>query len=78
MLRRIRNRLTYANVVSSMALFVALGGVSYAAVKLPKNSVGPTQIKKNAVTGSKVRNSSLTGSDVRNSSLRGADGRTAR
>ncbi len=73
MLRRTRNRLTYANVVASMALFVALGGVSYAAVKLPKNSVGSTQIKKNAVTGSKVRNSSLTGSDVKNSSLRGGD-----
>ncbi len=40
MLREVRSRLTYANVVASMALFVALGGVGYAAVKLPKNSVG--------------------------------------
>lgn len=73
MLRRIRGRLTYSNVVASMALFIALGGVSYAAVTLPKNSVGSTQIKQNAVTGSKVKSSSLTGSDVKNSSLTGGD-----
>ena len=73
MLRRIRSRLTYSNVVASMALFIALGGISYAAVKLPKNSVGSSQIRKNSVTGSKVKNSSLTGSDVKNSSLTGSD-----
>lgn len=73
MFRRIRSRLTYANVVGSMALFIALGGVSYAAATLPKNSVGSTQIKKNAVTGAKVKNSSLTGADVRNRSLTAAD-----
>lgn len=32
--------------VGYLALFVALGGVSYAAVALPKNSVGSAQIKK--------------------------------
>jgi len=73
MLRGIRSRMTYANVVASLALFIALGGVSYAAVKLPKNSVGAVQIKKNAVTGSKVKNSSLTGADVRDKSLTAAD-----
>ncbi len=73
MLRRIRSRLTYSNVVASMALFVALGGASYAAVKLPKNSVGGAQIKKNAVSGAKVRNDSLGGWDVRNGTLRGGD-----
>lgn len=73
MLRGTRSRLTYANVMSTLGVFIALGGVSYAAVKLPKNSVGSTQIKKNAVTGSKVKNSSLTGSDVKNSSLTGND-----
>ncbi len=73
MLRGIRPYLSFANVVSVTALFIALGGVSYAAIKLPKNSVGNAQIKKNAVTGSKVKNSSLTGSDVKNSSLTGSD-----
>jgi hypothetical protein len=35
-----RPRLTYANIVASLALFAALGGVSYAATTLPKSSVG--------------------------------------
>jgi len=65
--------LSYANVMSTLAVFIALGGASYAAVKLPKNSVGTSQIRENAVTGSKVKSGSLTGSDVRNSSLTGSD-----
>lgn len=69
MFRRFRSHLTYANVMATVAVFVALGGASYAAVKLPRNSVGGAQIRKNAVTGSKVRNSSLTGADVKNGSL---------
>ena len=39
-----------ALVVSVIALSVALGGTSYAAIVLPANSVGTRQIKKNAVT----------------------------
>jgi hypothetical protein len=49
-----RGRLTYANVMSTIAVFVALGGVSYAAVKLPNNSVGTKQIKNKAVTAPKL------------------------
>ena len=52
-----------------LALFVALGGVSYAAVKLPAHSVGTRQLKANSVIGSKVKNGSLTGADVNASSL---------
>ena len=73
MLRRIRCRLNYADVVATLALFIALGGVSWAAVKLPRNSVGGPQIRTNAVTGAKVRYGSLTGSDVRDQSLTAAD-----
>lgn len=40
--------------IGLLALFIALGGTSYAAVKLPKNSVGSTQIKKGAVSESKL------------------------
>ena len=40
-----RPRATFANVVSSLALFVALGGTGYAAVSLPRNSVGARQIR---------------------------------
>jgi len=69
MAQKLREHLSYANVVASIALFVALGGASYAAVTLPRNSVGPKQIKKNAVNGSKVKNRSLTGADIKISKL---------
>jgi hypothetical protein len=41
-------------VVALVALFVALGGSAYAALKLPKNSVGAAQLKKSAVTPTKL------------------------
>jgi hypothetical protein len=49
--------------VALLALFVALGGTSYAAVQPPANSVGTKQIKKNAVTSAKVKNGSLRSAD---------------
>jgi hypothetical protein len=57
---RVPRRLSYANVVATVALILALGGTSYAALKLPANSVGTKQIKKGAVTASKIRAGSLT------------------
>jgi len=60
MLSRIRSwRPSHAVVAAYMALFLALGGTSYAAVKLPKNSVGSKQIKKNGVRSADVKNRSL-------------------
>lgn len=44
MMSRLIPRLSYANVVATLALFIALGGASYAAVELPANSVGVRQI----------------------------------
>jgi hypothetical protein len=41
-------------VISLIALFVALGGTTYAATSLPANSVGTKQIKNGAVTASKL------------------------
>jgi hypothetical protein len=58
-------RLRYSNVMSTLAVFIALGGASYAAVTLPKNSVGTKQLKKNAVTSSKVKNGSLLSKDFK-------------
>jgi hypothetical protein len=60
---RIRKHLSFANVVACLALFVALGGVSYAATQLPKNSVGAQQIKKESVTSAKVKDGSLLAVD---------------
>ena len=54
-----------AMLVACIALVVALGGVSYAAAVLPKNSVGTPQLKKKAVTGAKVKNGSLTAADFK-------------
>ena len=59
-MRRLRGRLTYANVMATIAVFIALGGVSYAALKLPKNSVGTKQIKNGAVTPPKVSPATVT------------------
>jgi hypothetical protein len=59
--------------MSTLAVFIALGGVGYAAVKLPRNSVGNVQIRKDAVTSAKVKDGSLTGADVKNGSLAAAD-----
>ena len=49
-----RPRLTYANVTATLALFIALGGSSYAVTQLPRNSVGTKQLKRGAVTSDKV------------------------
>ena len=48
-----------AMIVACIALAVALGGVGYAAIRLPANSVGTLQLKANAVNSSKVLNGSL-------------------
>lgn len=66
-------RLSYANVTASVALFVALGGTSYAAIKLPINSVGTIQLKSKAVTKAKIAPNAVDGSKVRDGSLTGAD-----
>lgn len=54
-MKQVRKRLTYANVMSSLAVFLVIGGgVAFAAVNLPPNSVGTPQIKRNAVKTGKV------------------------
>src|ERR1700712_4287675 len=53
-MRAIQKRLTYANLIATLALFLALGGAAYAATQLPRNSVGTAQLKKGAVTAVKI------------------------
>ena len=52
------NRLSYANVASTVCLFILLGGSAYAAV---------------SITGKDVRNGSLTSADIKDHSLRARD-----
>ena len=57
MLTRMRSHLKFANVVSVIALFIALGGSAYAAL----------------ITGKQVKNNSIQGKDVKESTLVGID-----
>jgi hypothetical protein len=58
-MQTLHRRLSYANVMATLAVFVALGGSSYAALKLPRNSVGSRQLRANTGTSSKVKDGSL-------------------
>jgi hypothetical protein len=57
-------KLTYANVTSTLALFLALGGVSYAAL-----SVGSRQIRNNSVRTQDLRNNDVRSRDIRNRTI---------
>ena len=46
MFSKLRKGLTYANVMATIAMFLALGGGAYAALKLPKNSVGRSRSRR--------------------------------
>lgn len=77
MLKTLRDHATYANVMATIAVMIALGGTSYAALTLPRNSVGERQIRAGAVRSSEVRNGSLGIKDLSagaRTSLQGATG----
>jgi hypothetical protein len=62
--RKFRQRLTYANVMSTLAVFVALGGSSYAALtisgaSIENRSIPAKKIKRNSITGREIRESRL-------------------
>jgi hypothetical protein len=61
----VRSRLTFANVVSSTALFVALGGSAYAVGALPANSVGRPQLRENAVGANAIAAGSVGASELK-------------
>ena len=69
---KLRPHLTFANIVSSIALFVALGGGAYA-VSIPRNSVGGPQLKRGAVTASKIKKGAVTSAKVKDRSLLATD-----
>ncbi|HEX4730095.1 MAG TPA: hypothetical protein VH299_02445 [Solirubrobacterales bacterium] len=64
-MKSVRRRLTYANVMSSIAVFlVVAGGSAFAASTLGKNTVGTKQLKNNAVTTAKIKNGAVTGAKI--------------
>ena len=68
-MQKLRSKLSFSNVTSLLALFVALGGTGYAAITLPRNSVGAKQIRSGAVGTSELRGGAVRSSDVRDRSL---------
>ncbi|HET6867165.1 MAG TPA: hypothetical protein VFH80_14695 [Solirubrobacteraceae bacterium] len=64
MLHRLRKRLTYANVMSTLAVFIALGGSSYAAF-----TINGASIKNRSIAGKKLRHNTLTGVQIKESQL---------
>jgi hypothetical protein len=76
-LARVRSRISYANITATLALFIALGGTGYAAVTLPRDSVGAKQIRNRAVGSSEIRNRAIKLHDIgraARASLRGQTG----
>jgi hypothetical protein len=64
----LRRNISYANVVATLALFIAIGGSSYAALR-----IGRREIRDNSVRSIDVRNNGIRSKDVRNRSVRARD-----
>jgi hypothetical protein len=69
MCRTLHTGLSYANVMATVAVFIALGGGAYAAVGLPADSVGTSQIKRDAVTRSRLADDSVSTAQLAHSSV---------
>jgi hypothetical protein len=63
--RGLSEGLTYGNVTATLALFVALGGTSYAVAQLPRNSVGSAQLKRSAVSAADIKRGAVTSRAIR-------------
>jgi hypothetical protein len=72
-MRRFHPKLTYANVMATIAVFIALGGSGYAALRIPRNSVGSRQLQRHAVTNSKIAPGAVSASRVKPNTLAGAE-----
>jgi hypothetical protein len=67
----LKKHLSFANVLSCLALFMALSGVAYAAT-LGKNAVKTKNIANGAVTAAKIKNSSVTAAKLANGAVIGS------
>jgi hypothetical protein len=64
MLQRLRHRLSYANVMSTLAVFIALGGSSYAAF-----TINGSSIRNHTIRGTKLHRNTLTSVQINESRL---------
>lgn len=72
-MKLIRKRFTYSNVMSTIAVFLVLGGATaLAAQQLGKKSVGTPQLKANAVTTAKLKANAVTRKKIKNDAVNGA------
>jgi hypothetical protein len=69
----LKRHLTVANVLSCTALFVALGGAAYAAVKIPPNAIKAKNIANQAVTNPKIKREAVTSGKIRNGGVNAVD-----
>jgi hypothetical protein len=69
----LKRHLSVANILSCMALFIALGGTAYAAVKLKPNQVKAVNIAKQAVTNAKIKTQAVTSGKIKNGGVVNAD-----
>jgi len=87
-MKQIRSRMTYANVMSTIAVFLLLGGATafaatkigtkelktgaVTAAKLKSGAVTTPKLKNNAVTGPKIKNAAVTGAKIADNAVTGA------
>src|SRR5215217_6867208 len=72
-IRWLCSRATYANAMASAAMFIAVGGTSYAAITLPRNSVGERQIKPRAVGSGKLKTGAVRSRAIRDGAIKVQD-----
>jgi len=70
---KLKRHLSVANVLSCVALFVALGGSAYAAVKLNAGQVKAVNIAKQAVTNPKIKQQAVTSGKLKNGTVNALD-----
>jgi hypothetical protein len=68
-MKALHKYLTYANVMATVAVFLALGGTAWA---LAKHSVGKQQLKSSAVTTKKIKNLAVTNAKLGNGAVNAA------
>ena len=73
-MKQIRKRLTYANVMSSIAVFLILGGATAFAAK----KIGTNEIKGNSITTGKIKKEAVTAAKIKNSAVDTVEARQRR